>query len=231
MKILQPNLLRTCDVKRLTILISLLIPFVIYHDGLSSSNAQDLTLQENSTSSNESLQENTTSESGTQTLLLGIFGTIVSVASTTVAILTYRYQKKMAIATYHYQKKQYKLNALIQIFIMLSNEKHISARENVQQVYEKYISESDAEKKDILLFVQPGVKNDVDLVKADFDQVGALIKNKLIDKSTILDTYGPTIVDCWTYLEAHVNSLAENEKYMSNFKFIADEARKHLSGK
>ena len=87
-------------------------------------------------------------------------------------------------------------------------------------------------KKRDTYFVQPDVKNDVELVKADFDQVGALVKNKLIDKCTILDTYGLTIVDCWRHLEEHIKSLAkDNPKYMSNFKSIAEEASKHLSGK
>ena len=146
MKISLPNLLRNCNNKGLVIFVSLVISFVIYYGGIPFSSAQNVATQNNSTSSNKSLQGSTTSENDessndpsadeTQTLLVGIFGTIVSAASASVAALTYRYQKKMAIATYRYQKKQYKLNALIQIFNLLSSKEHISARDTVRRVYE-----------------------------------------------------------------------------------------------
>jgi hypothetical protein len=160
-----------------------------------------------------------------------IFAVIVAATSAVVGYLTYRYQKNMAMATYRYQEKQYKLNALIQILNLLSSEKHISARESVRRVYEDYLLESDQRIKD-LLFLQKPVTNDVELVKADFDQVGALVKNELIDKYTILDTYGLTIVESWRYLEHHIKYVAKNNsKYMSNFKYIADEASIYLSRK
>jgi hypothetical protein len=83
--------------------------------------------------------------------------------------------------------------------------------------------------RDIGLFDQPNVSADVELVKADFEQIGALVRNDLIDKKTILDAYGLVIEKYWQYLEDHINAKAmKSPNYLTNFRSIASDAEKHV---
>jgi hypothetical protein len=213
-----------------------LIVFIISSLSNSVSVAQDDNL-ENSPPKNQSLQQTKISENSKNSsndssvgilLIVGVFGHIIAGASATVAYFTYRYQRRVAIATHIYQRKQYQLNALVQVFNLLSNERHITARDNVEKTFQIYNSQK-VGARDIGLFDQPNVSADVELVKADFEQIGALVRNDLIDKKTILDAYGLVIEKYWQYLEDHINAKAmKSPNYLTNFRSIASDAEKHV---
>lgn len=46
---------------------------------------------------------------------------------------------------------------------------------------------------------------EVENVRADFDVLGVLIKNKNIDKNLFLREYGLVVYRCWVCLEAPIN--------------------------
>jgi hypothetical protein len=129
-----------------------------------------------------------------------------------------------AWATHYYQKKQYKLNALIGAFEELNDLKHSQARRNVYTVYSLFKGAS----PDTYLNQLDKKRDDVELVKTDFDQIGALIKNKLVDKEVFLDVYGATILKYWDYLSREIDmqkTQRDDKLYMKNFEWIVDQAK------
>lgn len=70
---------------------------------------------------------------------------------------------------------------------------------------------------------------EVENVRADFDVLGVLIKNKNIDKNLFLREYGLVVYRCWVCLEASIMDERQRrdvKAFMENFKWLSDEARK-----
>lgn len=128
--------------------------------------------------------------------------------------------------THRYQKKQYKLNALMGVFDQLISKDHREAREKVYHAYKTHrnvLSDEDYFEK----LEDDEYKQYVEIVCSDFDQMGALIKNSLIDKSAFLDVYGNTTQTYWNILRVYVlNKRKTSSRHTENFEWLADEATK-----
>lgn len=144
---------------------------------------------------------------------IGLAPVIVAIVGISSGIATW--------ATHYYQKKQYKLNALIGAFEQLNDLEHRHARSKIYEIFtawggaNRYLSELNQ------------FSDCVELVKADFDQIGSLIKNKLVDKQVFLDVYGTTIINYWQYLRDEIEgqkNARKDQLYMKNFKWLVDEA-------
>jgi hypothetical protein len=124
--------------------------------------------------------------------------------------------------TYSFQNKQHKLNGLLEAFKLLNDEKHRLAREHVYTLGDKYEKE-----KDVGIFRSKGEKEYVEIVRADFDQLGMLVKRKSILKDSFLEAYGYNAFRCWECLEDHVleqREIRQFPAYMRNFEYIAQES-------
>ena len=68
------------------------------------------------------------------------------------------------------------------------------------------------------------------MVKADLDQMGALVMNKVIPKKEFLQLYWHTILLCWKALYEDIQkerNNRKNPKYMEYFEDLKKEAEKH----
>jgi hypothetical protein len=131
----------------------------------------------------------------------------------------------ISLANFYYQRKQYKLNALLQIFNQLNAKEHRDAREKIYLGLQGMVS-SPAEYSG-LISTNDKLKDNAEFVASDFDQAGALVRNKLVDKNAFLDTYGHTIKKYWNFLNGYMldkNIITENNK--GNFGWLAEQVEK-----
>jgi hypothetical protein len=71
-------------------------------------------------------------------------------------------------------------------------------------------------------------------VRADFDVIGILVRNKNIDKKLFLLEYGPLVFRCWTCLKASIEDEIQRRKFdpfMENFEWLAKQATKFWARK
>jgi hypothetical protein len=104
----------------------------------------------------------------------------------------------------------------LEIFKLLNNETHRTARENVYNA-----NSTDA-------FTAGSMKDSIAMVRADFNQVGTLLNGKLIPKQAILEEYWYTIIICWEALENHIAEeriMRRYPTYMQNFERQKNDAK------
>ena len=147
----------------------------------------------------------------------------------------------VSIATYSFKlgRENEKKQGLRYVFQLLDDNAHRNAR-RIVNLYKETIDERKArilrlmgvEEKDILR-KEALIKESEEIVKADFDQIGALITNKEIPKNNFIVIYWHEVLRCWFVLENNIvnirNSLHDNN-YMENFeklKVIAEEYTKN----
>lgn len=123
--------------------------------------------------------------------------------------------------TYFYQRAQQQLNGLMEAFKLLNNQYHRAAREDVYNLYREYKTNND-----LSIFKN----NSVEIVRADFDEIGSLVRSKTIQKKGLLEAYGYNAYICWKSLEDHI--LQERQRrgfipYMSNFEWLSNEALRY----
>lgn len=108
----------------------------------------------------------------------------------------------------------------------MNDEKHREARRRVHDMYKNY-----KKSKDLNSFTSdPELRNAVEMVRADFDQLGILLIRGSILKKAVLDAYGQTGFQCWEMLKDHIKDERSNRKfdeYMRNFETFAKEAYNH----
>jgi len=112
---------------------------------------------------------------------LSIFSSILIPIISIIAILI------IGIVTWRYNKKQHDRTAMIDVFHMLNNSTHKNAEEFLRQAY--------SENK--LMSVQHIVdehKQSAITVERNYDQIGVLIREKLIPNNPYYVTFGSTTV-------------------------------------
>jgi hypothetical protein len=97
-------------------------------------------------------------------------------------------------------RKEHKLSGLVQAFKVLNTQEHRKARERVYACFTIYNSK---EKKDTSIFVVGETKAHTETVRADFDQMGTLVREGTIQKDGFLEAYGETAYRCWNALYDH----------------------------
>ena len=106
---------------------------------------------------------------------LALIGLLISFLSFVGAVIT-------AVLSYRYLKRQHNLNGLQDAFKILNNSENRNFRKKVYELHHEF---QETGKLEIFRDV-PEVEN----VRADFDVLGVLIKNKNIDKNLFLREYG-----------------------------------------
>jgi len=143
---------------------------------------------------------------------------IVGVASAIVSLFTVYYRKKQ----YEVTDKQLNLTALLQVFQLLNNESHRTARQVVYRYYKNRLDGKATSDEEI--------SQQIAMVRSDFDMIGTFVRNRLLSKEVFLDAYWDTTIMCWNALVDNVMSerkLRQNQKYMTNFEYLASEARQY----
>jgi hypothetical protein len=133
----------------------------------------------------------------------------------------------LGIVTFWFYRKEHRLNGLVQAFKVLNNQEHRDAREMVYATFALY-----NKNKNLKIFVEgdsDGAKESTETVRADFDQMGALVQNGTIQKQGFLQVYGETTYRCWNALQDHIREEGKQrnfEHYMENFEWLSNEATK-----
>jgi hypothetical protein len=143
---------------------------------------------------------------------------IVGVASAVVSLFTVYYRKKQ----YEVTDKQLNLTALLQVFQLLNNESHRAARQALYKYYKNRIDGKAANEEEI--------SQQIAMVRSDFEMIGTFVRNRLLSKEVFLDAYWDTTIMCWNALVDNIMSerkLRQNQKYMTNFEYLASEARQY----
>lgn len=123
--------------------------------------------------------------------------------------------------TFYYQKKYQRLSSIMEAFRLLNDDVHRKAREATYNMYRAY------NKGELDAYDRVDVKDQIAMVRADFDQMGSLVRNNLIPRDEFLSAYWHTILLCWKALEHNIEeqcSLRQNPKYMENFRSLKAEA-------
>jgi len=153
----------------------------------------------------------------------GFIAAIIGAIATAVGV-------GVTIITIHYQRKQYKFSSLIEAFKLLNDANHREARtvtygkfKNKPDIRSSTIREALAKhgNADILIEEFQG------MVRADFDQMGSLVKNRLLPEKAFLDVYWETVLDSWRSLENDIKEEREkrhNPAYMKNFEELKSKA-------
>jgi hypothetical protein len=155
----------------------------------------------------------------TEEIVVGVIGSIATAVGVGVASITI-----------YYQKKQYKLSALIEVFKLLNSSDHREAR---KIIYGKYKGKADIHSSSFREALAKQENTDIiiqdsqAMVRADFDQMGALSKNELIPECPFLDAYWHTVLMCWKALEGDIvgqRNQRQNPAYMKNFEELKNKA-------
>jgi len=136
------------------------------------------------------------------------------------------------------QKEKNKREALIEVFKLLNDNAHRNARRRVHRLRN---ASSIEQKREILYDMNACRKDDLDpkieaihteskeIVKADFEQIGALVKQQLVPQDDFIEIYWHTIILSWNDLDGEIKKMkVANPSYMRNFgdlKIKADEYR------
>jgi hypothetical protein len=138
-----------------------------------------------------------------------------------VALLSVLATVIIGLVSVYLVRKQHRINGLQDAFKILNTIDHRNFREKVYQLYHEY-----NETKNIEIFRN---SQEVGTVRADFDVIGILVKNKNIDKKLFLTEYGPLAYDCWRCLKDSIDDERARRKFehfMENFEWLAKQARK-----
>jgi hypothetical protein len=124
--------------------------------------------------------------------------------------------------SFWYNRKEHRLNGLVQAFNVLSDERHREARKRVYAAFAIY-----TRTKNTMAFVEDSQKDFTETVRADFDQMGALVRNGTIQKQGFLRAYGETCYRCWNALRDHICEERKRrrfEHYMESFEWLSNES-------
>ena len=128
------------------------------------------------------------------------------------------------------------LLVLIEVLRILRNEDNRKARRVVYHTFLEYkIS------KNSKIFQKPKIKNLIDLVKGDFDEIGFWMSIGLLKKEPFFALYSDTIRRCWISLKNNIiierklrnkkNSKKTSEVFMNYFEYLANQAKKYRDSK
>jgi hypothetical protein len=122
----------------------------------------------------------------------------------------------VAIAAYSFYlgRENEKNQGLRYVFQLLDDNGHRNARRIIVNLYgeeDEYrkekilrlmgLKDEDIQRKEAIL------KESQEIVKADFDQIGSLIKNKEIPKNVFLKIYWYEVLKCWQVLDKDIKKF------------------------
>lgn len=114
-------------------------------------------------------------------------------------------------------------DVLLHVNGMLSRQDRIESRRIVYKTYLDY-----QKNQNLGAFREKSVKPHVDAVRADFDEIGTLLRKKLFDEDLFFDNYSDTVRRCWIALEVDIKkerTEKQSDEFMQNFEFLAESAR------
>jgi hypothetical protein len=147
----------------------------------------------------------------------------------------------IAAYSFYLGRENEKNQGLRYVFQLLDDNGHRNARRRIVNLYgeeDEYrkekilklmgVKDEDIKRKEAIL------KESQEIVKADFDQIGSLIKNKEIPKNLFIKIYWHEVLKCWQVLDKDIKKIQRDlndEKYMENFKHLNDIATKYAKRK
>jgi hypothetical protein len=147
----------------------------------------------------------------------------------------------IAAYSFYIGRENEKNQGLRYVFQLLDDNGHRNARRRIVNLYgeeDEYqkekilrlmgLSENAIRRKEAIL------KESQEIVKADFDQIGSLIKNKEIPKNVFIKIYWHEVLKCWQVLDKDIKKIQSDlndEKYMENFKHLNNLATKYVKRK
>lgn len=149
-----------------------------------------------------------------------------------IAIFVSIFALGISVIKYYKEDHTTKLETLTQAFKILNENNHRLAR---KIVYNEHDGAKDNESPKLMNFPS-GISDEriiiecQAMVRADFDQMGSLFKNKHINRTAFLDAYWHTIILSWIALQKNINeerAKRENDSYMKNFEYLVYEAEKY----
>lgn len=145
---------------------------------------------------------------------LALIGLLISILSFIGAVI-------IAFVSLRYFRKQHTINGLQDAFKILNNSEHRNSRKKVYELHHEF-----QETGNLYIFHDvPEVEN----VRADFDVIGVLVKNKNIDKNLFLREYGLVVYRCWVCLEPSIMKERQRrdvKAFMENFEWLSEQSRK-----
>lgn len=114
-------------------------------------------------------------------------------------------------------------DVLLHIYGILSRQDRIESRRIIYKAYLDY-----GNNQNLGVFREKSVKPHVDAVRADFDEIGTLLRKKLFDDDLFFDNYSDTVRRCWIALEVDIKkerTEKQSDEFMQNFEFLAESAR------
>lgn len=151
---------------------------------------------------------------------------IGTIAATIAAVV-------IAAYTFRIGQRNKKYEGLRYVFELLDDNGHRNARRRIINLH----GEKDEKRKIKILRLMGVKKEDIDrkeailteskeIVKADFEEVGSLLKNGEIPHDDFIKIYWRDIYKCWHVLEKEILRIQENidKNYMQNFKYLKEKA-------
>jgi hypothetical protein len=136
-------------------------------------------------------------------------------------------------------KTNLKLNGLNLAFKKLNNPEGRESRRKILSAYYDYLVDNDFpieytheyffQKHPTVDLIQlyPDLKEDVEVVKANFDEIGAMEKNGLLNKKAFFDGYYGSLLRCYGALHGNIIKSREktgSKEYSSYFQQISEDA-------
>ncbi len=136
-------------------------------------------------------------------------------------------------------KKNLKLNGLNLVFQKFNDLQERKSRERVLSDYYYYLVEFgkptdyttsnflDSHPKIDLVELHPDLKEDVEKVKSDFEQVAVMVKNGLVDKCAYFDAFYSSMLRCYGALSGNIEKSRDKsgtEHYTTYFEEQSKEA-------
>lgn len=127
----------------------------------------------------------------------------------------------VAYVTIHIGTKQNKMTSMLQVFELLQDEKHRKARGEVFRIKSLCASKES---------FPADFKDNAEMVRSDFSQMGALVRNGLVPKDLFMESYAGLTLRVWKALKD--NLIEEREKrqqptLQESFEWLAIEAEKY----
>jgi len=144
------------------------------------------------------------------------------------------------IAAYTFRIGQHnkKNEVLRYVFELLDDNGHRNARRRIINLYREKdenrikkilrlmgVKEEDLDRKESILIESQ------EIVKADFEEIGTLVKNNEIPKDEFIKIYWRDIIKCWQVLEEKIKIIQEtvDMSYMKNFEYLQEEATEYAN--
>ncbi|HJT85983.1 MAG TPA: hypothetical protein VJ697_15995 [Nitrososphaeraceae archaeon] len=148
----------------------------------------------------------------------------------------------IALYTRKISKKNEQNHALRYVFQLLDDNGHRNARRRIINTFGENSDERQIKilrllglKQDEIDRKEAILKESEEIVKADFDQIGTLLKNKEIPKDEFIKIYWHEVINCWKVLDEDIQKTRKkilmDDNYMRNFQELYETSTEHAKNK